>query len=174
MNIPSSLVLSTLLTASVQLGGAEPSDDDGTAIRGLVKEYSRACEQEDLTALMSLFAKGPDTVKISAVSPRVVTGWESIQEAYRTFFANVENCQMDAEVHSIQILVPGRSACLTAWQAATMEVGNRSVAFKEVRMVWVLENTDGQWRIVNCHWSIPNGLRPGIELDRNQRLRSAQ
>jgi uncharacterized protein (TIGR02246 family) len=154
MKVSDSLLLSALLMSSIGLSGAESTNAEANAVEDLVKQYSRACQQEDLTTVSDLFAKRPDTVMIPAIGSHVSTGWESITKGYASFFRNVEDCQMQCTVHSIQIFSNGQSACLTASQDATMRLNDRLVELKDVRMVWVLEKTDGQWKILNAHWSI--------------------
>ena len=156
MKISLSLFTAMLLLASITLGGGAPGapeDPQVIAIKNLVEEYARCCRQEDLAALARIYAKGPDTVQISAVGA-VVTGWKAIEDGFRNFFQNVDGCKMQFAIHAIKILADGKAACLTAEQEATMRVNNREVTFQDVRMTWFLEKQDGHWRIVNAHWSI--------------------
>ena len=161
MKILSNALVSAVLLA-VAASGCRVMQNAGAgtatemeAIKDLVTEYGRCCQEEDLARLGKVFANDPDTVMINAIDARVTTGWTAIEEGYRNFFKNVENCQMQFAIHTVKILTGGQAACLTAYQEATMRVGGRDVTFEEVRMTWYLEKQDGRWRIANAHWSVP-------------------
>ncbi len=154
MRISLSLLASVLLLASITLGGDAPENPEVNTIKNLVQEYARCCQEEDLAALAQVFAEGPDTVWISATSPRVATGWKAIEEGYRYFFQNVDDFKTQFAIHSVKVFADGQAACLTAFQEATMRFNDRPVAFKDVRMTWLLEKSQGHWRVINTHWSI--------------------
>ena len=154
MRISLSLLLSVLILASITLGGGQSKEPEADAVRDLLDAYADACQKEDLDALSHIFANRPDTIKITAVSSRVHTGWKTIKEAYRNFFLNVDDCKMQFAVHAIQVLAEGKVVCVTGHQEATMWTNGRVVTFKDARVTLLLEKINGELRIVNAHWSL--------------------
>jgi len=156
MRISLSLLASVLLLASIALGVgvSKTPSPEAQAIRSLVDEYARYCQEKDLEGMGRIFANSPDTIMISATGPRVTMGWNMITAGYRSFFQNVTNFKTEFAIHTVKVFAGGKAACLTAHQEATMTVNSNPVAFKNVRMTWLLEKSEGQWRIVNAHWSV--------------------
>ncbi len=128
---------------------------DTQAVRSILDKYSKACESKDYESFSSVFAHDPDIVMISTFIPDRFVGWKSVAAVFKALSSSEDILKVRHNNIQIKLFASGKAACLTCNQDAIMTYQGKPFTFEDVRMTWVLENKEGQWRVIHAHWSLP-------------------
>jgi uncharacterized protein (TIGR02246 family) len=141
-------------TQRQQEGSTTESEED--AVRSVLDKYTTACESRDFDAVSSVFSHDSDIVVINVADPNRIVGWKSVAEVYKGLFSMSGDVEIRHTNIAVKILASGTAACLTCDQNISGTIQGRAFAIEGVRVTWVLEKEEGQWRIVHAHWSVPS------------------
>lgn len=153
------LALTLVLQAGASNGPGKASE--GEAVRSVLDKYTKACEARNFGALSSLFSHDPDIVVINAASPNRLAGWKNVAEMYKAVFSASGEVKVRHKNIRVKMLASGKAACLVCDQDLNGTYQGKTFTLEGVRVTWVLEKQEGQWRIVHAHWSLPAGPEAG-------------
>jgi ketosteroid isomerase-like protein len=153
------LLLSLNLSLGLLLlaGGGESSNSESEQEKVLrvVKQYVKALKAEDVETLSQLFVQDEDLVTISAHIPRIGLGPEILEATAKGWFDAVEDIDVTVRNEIVKVGQAGKAA----WVSFTLD-GNHSIPnlqepfeFEGMRVTWGLEKREGDYIIVQGHWS---------------------
>lgn len=120
------------------------------AVRTVLDRLADVYVTRDASAMASLFASDPDVSMFSPGAERVV-GLEDIQAKAVSDWARTDAATLAYGRTSVSAAGP------VAWVAAdadfTVSAGGQETV-TPVRITFVLEQRDGEWRIAHAHYSI--------------------
>ena len=157
MRIVISLILVALTTVVVLAARAEDSDaaTEAKAVTAVIDSYVEALEAENVEALMRLFAKDPDLATVNVHLPGIVKGPKKVAAVASEWFGAVE--AVDVEIR--EKVVKLNAAANVAWvsfvldQSSSIPGSSERYSFPGMRVTWGLEKRDGEYVIVQAHWS---------------------
>ena len=132
---------------------AEKSHDgDVQAIRALIERWAEAVRREDLTAIRA--DHDPDILMFDVPPPFSSRGLDAYMATWRLFFASVEKPvsfsfeDVEVTAGSDVAFAAAKGKCLNIDQAGRREP-------LEFRLTMGLKKTDGKWRVMHEHHSLP-------------------
>jgi ketosteroid isomerase-like protein len=120
---------------------------------------AEAYQNNDFDAVMCCYASDPDVVSIDTGKDEKYSGPEQLRHAYERDFAQSESVSMTFD----WLLVSAAAAGNVAWLASDITV-HVHVSGKDRtlsgRQTGVMENRDGNWLLVQGHFSLPAAEQP--------------
>jgi len=132
---------------------AENIEVEKAAVRNIVHRYIEALENRSMEDLAGIFAQDDDTVLLDGNDSRRFVGWEAIETRYREHFSFYERLEVKIRDLRIQVHSSGEVswlACVLDWDYVFQ---GRAVAARGLRASWVLRKRNGDWRLVQAHFS---------------------
>jgi hypothetical protein len=107
-----------------------------------------------MQGLRRIFAEGSAVVMIGAFAADPVVGWRKIEACFREGFAAASGVDFRHRDVKVRLHPGGNAAWLSCYQDARFEERGRLYDLKAVRVTWGLEKRNGEWRVVQAHWSL--------------------
>jgi len=160
MRFPALLVLLVLASC----GASQPpppeeapkpvtTEEQRTAVAGVVEQYRQAYEVASMDALASLYAQDLDVVLVYEGAS--YSGWSAVQAFLEKKLAGASSVRMAMKDVSIRGLGPD-AAVVTATRESSIGDGSVTLTEKGV-LTLVLEKQQGRWMVVAEHFSYPVG-----------------
>ena len=135
--------------------------DETIAIEQLLENYIIANETQDYNLIESIWSPESDIILYGTDSHERLVGWTNIRNAFKEQFGQIEETYISASDQFIKINCTGN----TAWFAEALSYNfmykGEAKKFEGLRFTGVVEKTDGQWKIVQAHLSVPAGVGVG-------------
>jgi len=112
-------------------------------------------ETEDIELLSKITAHDPDMVTFGTDSAEHFVGWEPLRNPFEKQFAAYENTKVSVSNHAIKVHDSGNVAWFSAIWNMSLVAGGQPASLKDCRVTGVLEKRNGNWVIVQSHYSIP-------------------
>lgn len=135
--------------------------DETEAIENVLEKYIIANEKQDFELIEEIWAPNPDIILYGTDSDERLMGWTNIKAAVKEQFGHITDTYISASDQFIKLNCTGN----TAWFAETL---NYNFVYKEeaksysgLRFTGVLEKTNGEWKIVQAHLSVPASVGVG-------------
>lgn len=112
-------------------------------------------ETEDIELFFKITAHDSDMVTFATDSAEHFIGWESLRSPLEKQFAAYENTKVSVSNHAIKVHNSGNVAWFSAIWNMSLVAGGQSASLKDCRVTGVLEKRNGNWVIVQSHYSIP-------------------
>lgn len=125
---------------------------DEAHIRERLDRWIRALREQDLDALMALYA--PDVITFDLMPPSQVDGADRYRKNFERWFGAMPG-PIEYEMHGLRILVDGSVALGHSLNHVT---GTRKTGEKAdywVRVTVGLQKRNGEWRVIHDHISMP-------------------
>lgn len=152
------IIAAFVLSPSICVASENP---DINSVKTVLEKYETAMQEGDVGAVSELFSHDPDVVVINAWKSKRVIGWKSIEDHYKQLFSGIQDAENATEefklIHSdlvVKLFASGNAAVLVCRQDFQGKREGKTYTWGDFRTTWVLEKQDGQWRIVNAHWSV--------------------
>ena len=158
-----SLGISVLAAALICQTGAVVDSEEGPdtqGVRAVLDKYATACERKDFASLSAVFSRDADITMISTYIPQRYVGFKSVTAQYKALCSSTDTLKVRHDNVAIKLLAAGNAACLACDQDAIGTISGEPFRLQGVRMTWVLEKQEGQWRVVHAHWSLPAEFEP--------------
>ena len=153
-----SLVFLLCFTFSCQKGEevAEESVVDVEAekanIQSVFDQYAKAWKTKNIDLFAEIFSHDADMVIFDAETR--YDGWEAWQERLQNSIELIEDVNVTFREYSIKVHPSGTIAWLSAFEDATWTLEGQPDEVTGMRITWVLEKIEGNWVIVQGHWSV--------------------
>lgn len=135
--------------------------DETIAIEQLLENYIIANETQDFNLIESIWAPESDIILYGTDSHERLMGWTNIRNAIKSQFGQIEDTYISASDQFIKINCTGS----TAWFAETLNYNfmymGEAKKYEGLRFTGVLENMNGEWKLVQAHLSVPAGVGVG-------------
>jgi ketosteroid isomerase-like protein len=131
-------------------------------IENLLESYVIALENEDYNKIEQSWAANDSIILIGTDNSDKLMGWENIRTAYRNQFNSISNTLISTSDQFIRINCSGNTAWFTKTMNYNFMYDSVAHSFEGIRFTGVLDkNTDGQWKLVQGHLSIPAQVNIG-------------
>jgi len=147
------------ITAGVLPMSAQASSaGDKAAIQALYKEFNDAFNKKDVNRIMAIYA--PDVFVFDVVPPREYATWDAYKKDWEDLFVMFPG-PVTNSISELNITVVGTVAYAHSIDDSTMTAKDGSKSHVVVRSTDVLRKSNGKWRIVQEHNSVPVDLATG-------------
>jgi ketosteroid isomerase-like protein len=125
------------------------------AVETSIRSYTEAIQAEDVKSLMNLFAQDDDLVTVNVHLPGIVRGPDAVASAARQWFSAVEAPKLVVRDRTIRISPTGEAAwaAFVLDQSHSIPGSSERYTFTGTRVTWGLEKRNGNYVIVQAHWS---------------------
>jgi ketosteroid isomerase-like protein len=152
--ITSFLILPLILTLGCQI--EVNVEDEKTSIETLFNNYSDAWKELDIDKFSKMFLTSSDLIIIS--NEKKFIGWDSWKNSLLDFFNSASKVVVTFKDHLIYVHPTGKLAWLSVLEDADWIQAGESLSIRDMRVTWVLEKIDGNWKIVQGHWSLASAF----------------
>ena len=114
-------------------------------------------ETGDMDLFANVFAHDPDMVCFGTDADERVVGWEALKTVMQKQFAGTEESKLTVKDRVIRVHGSGEIAWFSEiidWQMVSK---GQTLQFEGLRGSGVLEKQDGNWVVIQIHYSIPAG-----------------
>ena len=123
-------------------------------VQSVLDQLVQAWETEDVEMLSKIFAADVVIFSVYAGTDRFV-GWEAYKEFYIKWFEAVENIDVSVRDQVIKVNASGNTAWFSEIEDWNWVAQGEPASVEGVRGTGVLEKRDGNWVIVQAHFSVP-------------------
>jgi uncharacterized protein (TIGR02246 family) len=152
------ILLGIAATAPNLSAQAKLAADDKAAIKALYDEFNEAFNKKDVNGIMAVFAK--DVFVFDVVPPRQYPSWDAYKKDWEDVFATFSG-PVTNTISDLNITVVGPVAYTRYINDGTVTGKDGSKTHLAVRSTDVLRKSNGKWRIVQEHNSVPVDLSTG-------------
>ncbi|HUV01974.1 MAG TPA: nuclear transport factor 2 family protein [Desulfobacteria bacterium] len=128
-------------------------------IKAVLERMAEAYQNNDVDAVMGCYAPDPGVVSIGTGNDEKYIGPEQLRQAYERDFAQSESVSMTFDWLSVSIAAAGNVAWVASDITVHVLVSGKDLTFSG-RLTGVMENRDGNWLIVQGHFSLPAAEQP--------------
>ena len=151
------LIISSCSNCDKEINLAEET----VAIENVLEKYVIANENQDFELIQEIWAPSPDIILYGTDSDDRLTGSTNILAAIKDQFSQITDTYISASDQFIKVNCTGN----TAWFAETLSYNfvykEEAKSYEGMRFTGVMEKTDGQWKIVQAHLSVPASVGVG-------------
>ena len=122
--------------------------------RTVLEQYHKALEIEDMEMISSIYAHDDDIVQFNDVGKDV--GWKQIKTNFQNWFEIADSINFTFRDEIIKVHNSGNAVWISFIQDGNIIYRDKPLSFKDVRATWALEKLNGNWVIVQSHFSIPS------------------
>lgn len=128
-------------------------------IQSILDQYVQAWKTEDIEIFAKIFAQDEDMVVVFADKAEPLIGWYSFKEAINEWFESVESEGFNVSFRDqlIKVNASGNVAWLSCIEDGNFIYQDQPVSIEGGRVTWGLEKRNGNWVIVQAHYSFPSG-----------------
>ena len=159
--VPLGVLLGVLLgitVGAVPMSAQAKSGGDKVAIQALYNEFNDAFNKKDVNRIMAVYA--PDAFVFDVVPPREYATWDAYKKNWEDLFVMFPG-PVTNTISELNITVVGTVAYARSIDDSTMTAKDGSKSRVVVRSTDVLRKSNGKWRIVQEHNSVPVDLATG-------------
>ena len=131
------------------------------AIEDVLEAYVLANENQDFDLTEKIWAPDSDIILYGTDSDERLMGWTNIRSAVKTQFSQIEETYISVSNQFIKLNECGN----TAWFAETLDYNfvykGEARSYEGLRFTGVMEKTNGEWKIVQAHLSLPASVGVG-------------
>ena len=126
------------------------------SIENVLAQYIVANENKDLSLVEQIWAPDGDIILYGTTSKERLMGWDNILNAFKSQFKTIDNIFIIASEQYIKLNETGNTAWFAEILTYNYMKNDKAKSLKGLRFTGVLKHcTDGEWRIVQAHLSIP-------------------
>ena len=122
--------------------------------RTVLEQYHKALEIEDMEMISTLYAHDDDIVQFNDVGK--VIGWKLIKADFQNWFDVSDSIKFTFRDEIIKVHASGNSAWISFIQDGSSIYRDKLSSFKDLRATWALKKQNGNWVIVQSHFSAPS------------------
>ena len=126
-------------------------------INKVLDQNFKALETEDLGLYEKIFANDADMVVFGTDATERVVGWEALKKVMTKQFEATESTKITSSDRVIKVHESGQVAWFSEIIDWEVTADGQIVKMEGVRGTGVLEKRNGNWVIVQMHYSIPAG-----------------
>jgi ketosteroid isomerase-like protein len=144
------LILPLILTLGCQI--EVNIEAEKTSIETLFNNYSDAWKDLDIDKFSKMFLTSGDLIIIT--NEKKFIGWDSWKNSLIDFFNSASDVVVKFKDPLIYVHPTGKVAWLSVLEDADWMQDGESLSIRDMRVTWVLEKINGNWEIVQGHWSL--------------------
>lgn len=122
------------------------------SIKLILDQYATACKSLDIDQFSKIFSNDENLLIFDTYDR--FNGWESWKERLVKSFKSIEDVEVTFRDYVINIDPAGKIAWLLSIEDAQFVMQGEPSNVEGMRVTWVLEKRDGNWIIVQGHWSV--------------------
>ena len=135
--------------------------EETEAIENVLDKYIVANETQNFELIREIWAPDTDIILYGTDSDERLMGWVNIKNAIKDQFSHITDTYIAATDQFIKINETGN----TAWFAETLNYNfvykDKAQSYEGLRFTGVLEKSDGKWKLVQVHLSLPASVGVG-------------
>lgn len=124
-------------------------------IRTILEKYELASENENFEICEEIWSPREDIVLIGTHRDEKLMGWEEIEEAIKSQHGSFEETFISITDQEIRLNKTGNTAWFSECLSFNFIYNDEAMSYEGIRFTGVLEKTEGKWRLVQGHLSIP-------------------
>lgn len=125
-------------------------------VASTIKQFFRAMDTQDLELMKDLLPKENEMIHIGTDKGEIWKGWETLIEATREQFEDLEHYKANIRDLTINISKSGDTAWYFHLLDADIKSAGNATNWDNARFTGVLEKRGGQWKLMQTHVSIPD------------------
>lgn len=124
-------------------------------IQSILDQYVQAWKTEDIEMFAKIFAQDEDMVVVFTDKAEPFIGWDSFKEALNKWFESSEpgSTNVSFRQQAIKVNASGNVAWLSCIEDGNFIYQDQPVSIEGGRVTWGLEKRNGNWVIVQAHFS---------------------
>ncbi|NQT25911.1 nuclear transport factor 2 family protein [candidate division KSB1 bacterium] len=126
-------------------------------VNTVIDQSTEVVKAEDMDLFSKVFAQDADMIVFGTDSPERAVGYEALKELVQKQFEETESTKISAKDRIIKVHDSGRVAWFSEVIDWEIEAEGQTVKLEGVRGTGILENRNGNWVIVQLHYSLPAG-----------------
>ena len=142
---------------------ARTSQNDEAEIRQLLDRWAKAALTKDLSAIMSIYEPGDGLIAYDIVPPLQYSGFDAYKKDYQEFLDQFQG-GIDIEYRGLSIITGDNVAFSHGLErmSGTLKGGEKFDTW--VRFTEGYRKTNGHWRAIHDHISVPVDLATGTAV----------
>ncbi|MGD8777924.1 MAG: nuclear transport factor 2 family protein [Ignavibacteria bacterium] len=124
-------------------------------VKAVLDQFIKASETENMELLSKVYAHDPDMVVFGTEAGERIVGWDSLKAVMEKQFAATENSKFSIRDQVIKVHVSGTAAWFSELIDCEIVSEGETTNMEGLRATGVLEKRNGNWVIVQIHYSIP-------------------
>ena len=126
-------------------------------VNTVLDQVIQMMETEDMDSFSKIFAHDPDMVCFGTDAGERIIGWETLKTVMQKQFAATENSKLSVKDRVIKVHDSGKVAWFSEIIDWDMVSEGQTVKLEGLRGTGVLEKQNGNWVIIQLHYSLPAG-----------------
>jgi ketosteroid isomerase-like protein len=122
------------------------------SVENLFDNYSDAWKDLNIDNFSKMFLTSGDLIIIT--NEKKFIGWDSWKNSLIDFFNSVSNVVVTFKDPLVYVHPTGKVAWLSVLEDADWMQDGEILSIRDMRVTWVLEKRNGNWKIVQGHWSL--------------------
>jgi ketosteroid isomerase-like protein len=127
-------------------------------ISQILDKLTTATERGNIDQIKGIWLESENDLLIGTESNEKLEGWNEIQDALKKQFRTFHETLISITDQSIWISEDGKIAWFYEELNYNFVFEDQAMEFKGIRVTGVLKKTEGKWRMVNQHLSVPAKL----------------
>ena len=124
-------------------------------IRTVLEKYELANENEDFGICEEIWSPREDIIFIGTDRDEKLIGWKNIEQAIKNQYVNFENTLITISDQEVRLNETGNTAWFSECLNFNFIYKDQAMSYEGIRFTGVLEKTEGKWKIVQGHLSLP-------------------
>ena len=122
-------------------------------VKQVLYKYSEAWHSKNIDLFSRLFSNDADMIIFDGNSPERFVGWIAWKERLQKHFSLFENVDISYEDVDIKVSNSGEFSWLSCIANTKYTYDGKPGIMSGLRITWVLEKRNKNWRIVHAHYS---------------------
>jgi uncharacterized protein (TIGR02246 family) len=122
-------------------------------VHSLLNRYVEAWESEDIRLFSEIFSNDENLLVLDGNSSRQFVGWNAFKERLLGHLESFQDIKISFEKERIRIHESGKAAWLSCVFTADFLYQGKPGRMDDLRATWVLEKRNGDWVVVQAHFS---------------------
>ncbi len=125
-------------------------------VKAVLDNLIKSSEMKDMELTSKIYAHDADMVIIGTDSSERIIGWENLKDVLEKQFTATDSSKLSVKDQVINVNKSGNAAWFSEVIDWDITFNGETSKIEGLRTTGVLENRNGNWVIVQLHYSIPN------------------
>lgn len=146
----------TAQNAYYSTAGTSSISPDVAEVKGVVDQFSRMWETQDMDIFDELIANDSDIVIIGTDRAEFIIGFDDYRDTRMRQFDSFNNVEHSVKEQTIHVSDQGNVGWFTTiYDMFLIDSEEKPIKLDGIRVSGVVERRDGRWQIVHLHTSMP-------------------
>ncbi|MDA3860033.1 MAG: nuclear transport factor 2 family protein [Melioribacteraceae bacterium] len=141
------------------ISGCAPNVDinvEETKVKVVLDQLIKSSETKDMELTSKIYAHDSDMIIIGTDGGEYIVGWNALKDLLEKQFAGTESSKLSVKNQVIKVHDSGMVAWFSELIDWDITFEGKTDKMEGLRTTGVLEKRNGNWVIVQLHYSVPN------------------